>query len=198
MDAKEIRTRLIGHTHKLCGHQELRQAVDMGRLGECPRKITWEMLHGCHITEDLKLRLYKARQMAVDIAGRLQAAFGPAYTGPELVTAFEGRLAGETKGRIGDVLIEVKSVPDDAGLPDGRAPNNHYWQTQSLMHFGKFPACVLIYESRSSGRIRTYDHLYSKEIGARCEAKARLILAAVEKRRLPPCECGKCAEKGYV
>ena len=198
MDAKEIRNRLIDHTQKHCGHEEVRQNLDMGRLGECPRKIAWEMLHGCRVTGEIKLRLYKGAQMASDIEGRLRDIFGNQYGQPELLTALDGRLWGRTKGRIGDVLIEVKSVPGDEGLPDGRAPNNHYWQTQSLMHFGGFPACVLIYESRASGRIRTYDHTYSREIGTRCETKARRILGAVERRRLPECECGKCAEKGYV
>ncbi len=197
MDAKEVRTKLVVHTQQHCRLFDNRQYLDISRLGECPRKLVWEMLHECEAGENIRIRLYKAQQMEMDLALRLVSLFGSAYKQPKPIRAMDDRLMGFTSGNIGDTLIIIKSVPDDEALPNGRAHNNHFWQTQALMHFGSFANCVIIYESRSSGRIRTYDLSYSRAIGQKCEQKAKLVLASVKNGRLPKCDCGKCKMNGY-
>lgn len=197
MDAKEVRTKLVAHTQENCGYIERRHILDMGRLGECPRKLTWELLNDCPVSHDIKMRLYKGRQMETEIQVRLRNIFRHLYEGPKPIYALDGKVVGFTDGQAGNVMIKIRSVPDDDALPNGRAPNNHYWQTQALMHFGHFSSCIMIYESRTSGRIRTYGHSYSPAIGKSCERKATLVLASTAAKSLPACDCGKCEERGF-
>ncbi|HOT98899.1 MAG TPA: hypothetical protein PKZ83_17385 [bacterium] len=198
MDAKEIRARLLTHTQFLVKIFDNTKFLDMSRLGECPRKLTWEMLHGVNPGDDLKMRLFKIHQAEEDLQQRLTRVLSPEYTGTRPIQAMKGRVVGFTSGEFRGMLIKIKSVPDDDALPNGRAPNNHYWMAQALMHFGHFANCILIYESRATGRIRTYDQFYNPAIGEDCERKARLVLASVDKGKLPKCNCGKCDEHGYV
>jgi hypothetical protein len=198
MDAKEVRTKLLSHTQECCRLFDNHLYLDMARLGECPRKLAWEMLYSLAPGEDIKMRLHAAQRMELNMAHRLAAIFDHDYILPKPIHGPMTKLLGYTSGEIGETLIKIKSVPNDDALPNGRAPNNHYWMTQALMHFGHFTSCIMIYESRASGRIRTYEHSYSPSIGKECEKKAELILAAVKQGRLPKCNCGKCWENGYV
>lgn len=198
MDAKDIRGKLLSYTRRQYRPFDNTQYLDMSRLGECPRKLAWEMLHGVNPSDDLKMRLCKVQQSEADLQSRLARTIGNRFTGTRPIQALQGKVVGFTNGEADGVLLKIKSVPDDDALPDGRAPNNHYWMTQALMHFGKFARCIVIYESRGSGRIRTYEHLYNVVIGLECERKARLVLSAVNGKWLPECVCGKCEKNGYV
>lgn len=198
MDAREVRDKLLEITRQDCGLTDGKHYLDMGRLGECPRKLAWEIVHGNGVTDDIKTRLYKARQMEADLQLRLSKLFGKIYSGPRTLYGCDDEVVGHTNGEISpNILVKIKSVPDDEALPNGRTPNNHYWTTQGLMHFGHFNSCIIIYESRASGRIQTYSYVYAPAIGRQCQIKAELVIRAVSEGRLPDCQCGRCRERGF-
>ena len=192
MDAKDLRTRLLAHTQVKANLFDSTRFLNMCRLGECPRKLAQEMLSGVEPNDDLKVRLWKTQQAEIDLHVRLEQILGKNYIGPRPIQGMDGSVFGYTDGECKGILLKFKSVPDDEALPNGRAPNNHYWMTQALMHFGRYKKCIIIYESRTSGRIRTYEHNYSPEMGKECEKKADLVLSAVKQGKLPRCACGKC------
>ncbi len=198
MDAKEMRARLLHDTRDRCKLFDNRLHLDISRLGECPRKLAWEMLYSVAPNDDLTMRLHIAQLMESNLVHRIATILDGSFGMPKPLYAMAGKLLGYTSGEVGNTLIKIKSVPSDEAMPDRRAPNNHYWQTQALMHFGPYEDCIIIYESRASGRIRTYGFYYSNEIGQSCEAKAILVLSAVRNRTLPDCSCGKCKENGYT
>jgi len=198
MEAKEVRGELLAYARRSCKPFEKRLYLDISRLGECPRKLAWEMLYSGSPGEDIKLRLFVAQLMESNLVSRLVKLFGSTYVLPKPIYAMMGKLLGYTSGEFGKILVTIKSIPNDDALPDGRASNNHYWMTQALMHFGHYTRCIIIYESRASGRIRTYDITYSPSIGEECEKKAVLILDSVNEGQLPKCNCGRCKENGYI
>ena len=197
MNAKEMRARLLEFTQQNCESFNRSGILDMSRLGECPRKLAWEMMNHRSMSDDLKMRLYKVVQMETELIARLTTILGKSFSAPKVITALDKWVVGITSGQCDSTVIKIKSVPEDEALPNGRAPNNHYWATQGLMHFGHFKNCILIYESRTSGRIQTYDHIYSPQIGLQCQQKAEQIIRAVNAKRLPECQCGRCETKGF-
>jgi len=192
MDAKELRGLLLAHTQHSTNVFDSTRYLNMCRLGECPRKLAHEMLADLEPNDDLKIRLWKTQQAEIELHMRLEQILGNKYTGPEPIQGIDGSVLGYTDGECEGILLKFKSVPDDEALPNGRAPNNHYWMTQALMHFGRFKKCIIIYESRASGRLRTYEYNYSPDMGKECEKKAKRILSAVKQHKLPKCACGKC------
>lgn len=117
-------------------------------------------------------------------------------TDRELVAPFDDRFRGHIEGEVnGGDLLEVKSIHDDAMsdlLRDGMPFSRHYEQVQCYMHYGEYTVAYVVYKTRGSGDLWVFQVRRDISVGLRLETKAKRVLAAIDSRTPPQCECGRC------
>ena len=121
-----------------------------------------------------RLRCYKGYQMEADLLRRLIAVYGAqrVHTHIELI-AHTGLVQGHPDFRIDGVLGDCKSVLRDDWIPkSGNLPRRVYWQMQGYMLLDQTPRCVVIYESRESGKIK--DHWINANAAIQSDITAKL------------------------
>jgi hypothetical protein len=119
----------------------------------------------------------------------------------EIVAPFDSRFRGHTDGETVDGdLLEIKSMTQEKfelAVKLNRIEVAHYYQVQAYLRYGGYPYALVEYVS--SG---TFDHwafriALNPRVGDEIEAKAKRVLAAIDSRTPPRCECGKCATNGH-
>lgn len=118
----------------------------------------------------------------------------------EIVAPFDSRFRGHTDGETADGdLLEIKSMTQERyelAVKLNRIEVAHYYQVQAYLRYGNYSHALVEYVS--SG---TFDHCafriaLNSRVGDEIEAKAKRVLAAIDSRTPPRCECGKCGRNG--
>jgi len=173
----------------------------MSQLGRCPRALYQELAGGWKQPPGLagRRRMHEGRLHQADILERLSSAgIEVARSWHELV-ALDGRLTGHIRELVEGELLEIHSVEDDDVLERIRERGPRPYdvaQIQAYCHFGHFERALVVYKSRASGRVWVVWVRYDAEVGARLEAKARMILAALDSGVEPECDCAQHAAEG--
>lgn len=207
MFAKDIQTKLIEHLCRNSGLEARRPYLGMSAISGCPRKLYFEFLSGrAHAFEQDHLNCYNGYLFERDVYARLAAVGVVAHQGPlndpanprgrEVVAPWDERFRGHTDGETVDgELIEIKSV-NATGFEKmrqlQRARFAHLAQVQAYMRYGPWAHAFIVYVCRDS-----FEHLVlhvarSERHGGQLEDKARGILAAIDARTPPRCECDRC------
>jgi hypothetical protein len=189
----EMRDRLTG---VLSENQE-RNYLGMSSIGSCPRRLYFEMKNGRAMPgPSLKRLFHEGHLHEQDLLARLQqAGYVVDLYQLELVAPFDARFRGHIDGVLDGTLLEIKSVNDQRFMivQDLGALAEHRAQAQIYMRYGGFAEALLIYKQRSYGELYFVALRHDEHESALLEAKARMILNAVDgKGALPACSCRRC------
>lgn len=176
-----------------------RDYLGISKIGHCPRAMYDEYMHGQGLTESTHRFCYAGYHQEDDIL-RLLRASGIAVleNGMEVCHPLESRIRGHIDGYTveGD-LIEIKSLNSakfQRVREDGRAQYKHFAQVQLYMRYGGWKQAFVIYRNRD-----TYEHLvirvpYQPATAEKLERKALSVLASIDLKERPACDCGHCKE----
>lgn len=198
----------VGVKRQLCealveqsGHDRRRDYLGMSGIGDCSRKqyfsfvggrtaddqLLWYSWTG-YLHEAAILKLFKRRKREI-----------------EVVAGFDERFRGHVDLALSKQdLVEIKSTNwgkfqriIDGGEPDLR----HQYQVQMYLRHGGWERCFVVYIARDVPHKEWYDFpLYVFEVrpdaarADRMDAKAKAILAAIDRREPPDCDCGWCRD----
>lgn len=195
----ELQEKLMVHLRRRSGLEE-RRYLGMSQVHKCPREIYLQMVDGVPFSDYGHRMAYTGYMHERDVLERLRELRVATLDRRELVADFDQRLRGHTDGAMvwGD-LLEIKSVSAhryEMVVYHGRALFEHVDQVQLYMHFGGFSWCWMIYVNRETFEHQVVRVPYNPEKAARLVVKAKRILAAVDARVMPDCECGRCGVSG--
>jgi len=207
MDAREAKEKLMDAVRATSPLQTQRQYLGMSQIGRCPQlQYQWFMDSKGPVSDRMYLNaisgyMYEAKVrellITAGVVVRNQYSQGPVGE-CELVAPFDERFRGHTDGetRDGD-LLEIKSFDREGfdDLIDGqRLPDVYFDQVQAYLRYGRYDRALVIAVQRGALDFWTLSVRRSDLVGARVEEKAKRILAAIDRREPPPCECGRCGQ----
>lgn len=195
MDAVELKQQL---EESVEGWQP-KDWLAMCNISQCPLKLYRDVVYGQRAPGPLARMMYHEVELHErDIKERLvKEGFALRQLG--VVQAEDRRLRGEPDVAIANdrgpgLLLEVKAV-SVSGFErvrwQGPMPD-HEDQVQMYLRFGPWSSAWLIYKNRNTGGLWAFDIDEDEARGKRLEEKARRVLQAVDERRPPECECGRC------
>lgn len=185
--AETLQDLLDKETALQCGHEERVGIFSMSQLYLSEQDLLQKIKDGTQMNDRQKLKLYLGTHCEKGIRERLEAicskGFG-LWSPPRLITAFNGRLTGHIDGAIDKILVEVKTVPNEAVLSEMRSrktiPFKVVAQFNSYMLWGPFEGTLLIYEERENGTHWITYHYPNKSLQRDLDFKAQYILKALD------------------
>lgn len=219
MNSQFIHEELAKVIRKTSGLEQSRGYLGMSSIGRCAREQVTYFLRGRGFQND---RAHQTCKRGYLIEGEFKvmlAAAGvlkmanpdqlPALADSggivmlgferELVADFDPRFRGHTDGETEDgELFEIKSMTQDKferAKMNGRISRDHEAQVQTYMRFGEYERAHVLCISSETFDHHTFTVARNESKGADLEAKAKLILAAIDAQDplMVPCECGHCA-----
>lgn len=200
MENSELRELRLGIEDKVWTVNEERTYLGMSGIGQCPRKLYNDMVHGRRRARIEKQRVfYEGYLHERDVIERLSAAGWPVSgQNTEIVGPWEelrGHVDGVLTLRDGSqALLEVKSTRRERfdRVREQGPLAEHIAQVTLYMRYGGWPVAVLIYKCREDGDVWLHLVEYDVILGDILERKAEMILEAVSTRTPPECTCGYC------
>lgn len=198
MDPHTIHQQITAHLHQHSGLDARREYVGMSSIGRCPRQLYFAFVEGRPRPGDEAHRMcYAGYLFERDLKARLAATgiYVP-DSERELVAPFDARFRGHTDGATGDgELLELKSINDkgfERVAVSQRPKTEHALQVQTYLRYGPWTHALVVYVNRA-----TFEHLVLRvaentRVGLDMEQKAKRVLAAIDARQAPRCECGYC------
>lgn len=177
-----------------------RDYLGMSQIGRCSRELYEQMVYGQRQPWGRWLWLcHEGYVHQADVLERLRQERVPVLNANrELVAGFDERFRGHIDGEVDGDLLEIKSVNDWAALREiverGPRPRDRD-QVQAYMRYGGYARALIVYKARQSGELWVCWESLDEERGAALERKAQAVLAAVDARQPPACDCGWC-ERG--
>jgi hypothetical protein len=185
---KQLTNYIVLHS----GFDKRRPYIGLSGIGDCEAVIYDRYMHGqtasieeqmktaisydleaCLVAKLKKMRLYKA--------------------GPDIVL-YHGLVQGHTDGKVGDDLLEIKSLPREEYFPEHHLAPRIFWQVQAYMHYLDIAWCQVVYIARDTGCVRVYPIRYHERRGEEVAMKVDRLVIAVGLVERPKCSCGRCRE----
>lgn len=173
-----------------------RAYLGMSKIGDCPRRVTRELLHRLIPTDEIHRMSYTGYDQEASILKMLVEARVALPYKRELVSQFDERLRGHIDAvTVENDLLEIKSLSSlkfQRVDQTRRIHPRHYVQVQLYMRYGGYRQALVVCRNRD-----TYEHLlfhiaYDPAQAENYEQKAKRILAAWDEKLILPCECGHC------
>lgn len=173
-----------------------RAYLGMSKIGDCPRRVTRELLHRLIPTDEIHRMSYTGYDQEASILKMLVEARIALPYKRELVSQFDERLRGHIDAvTVENDLLEIKSLSSlkfQRVDQTRRIHPRHYVQVQLYMRYGGYRQALVVCRNRD-----TYEHLlfriaYDPAQAENYEQKAKRILAAWDEKLILPCECGHC------
>ena len=183
------------------GLEQHRPYLGMSGIAQCPRKLYYEFLGGRKPPTDQQHWYCWTGYMHEAAVVRLIAGDAEARQA-EIVAAFDDRFRGHVDHVFNDQVIEVKSVYWGKFCDiraSGHPQREHDYQVQMYLRHGGFEKAQVVYVARDVPH-REFDGppfwVFEVEpdepLANRLDQKARDILAAIDQRVPPACECSWC------
>jgi hypothetical protein len=194
---KELEDRIMGYLRKKSGLNQHRHYLGMSQISKCPQVVVGELANGVDVSDFHHRMAYTGYMHELDVLQRLREMNVAVLDRREVVAEFDDRLRGHIDGLTawGD-LLEIKSVSThkyELVVYHGRALHEHAEQVQLYMRYGGWQYTWIIYVNRETFEHRVVRVAYNPKQADLLEDKARRILAAIDGKGEPDCECGKCA-----
>ncbi len=180
------------------GYEPHRQYLGMSQISMCARRLYREFLYGTQPTDRSHYNAKRGYMFEAEIKQWLVECgiIRPATEECELVADFDTRFRGHTDGEtIDGALLEIKSISEEElfrTVQNRRVQPSKYTQCQAYMRYGRYRECVIVLVSTATLSHLTVKIFRSDEAGRNIEKKAMDILRAIDARKEPACECGKC------
>jgi hypothetical protein len=171
-----------------------RSVIYAAEIGKCPRKLVaayYAMQQNGNklCTRDQMAEavrrwvVYKLYDPGIIVIEENEMSVG----GDHFLVSVDASIPAESTG------ILVKTVSLDAHLEHEKGmPMAWLYHAQSVIHYMKYNVVIVVVVSRESGRIKVIPVTPSAGIIKRIEAKVVTVQAAIDKKELPMCECGRC------
>lgn len=197
MNEAQIAQKVQLYIQRNSGHEDQRAHLGMSSIGRCPRRV-YDEFTAPQKPDEAGYRGFYLGHMWEDEAKDILEGAGvyKPDSERELIAPFDARFRGHTDGETvwGD-LLEIKSVTTHAMervKSEGRVRRDHFYQVQAYMRYGGYQKALLALVCRDPFEFHFVNAVMSKSTGERLESKARSLLAAIDARRRPACECGHC------
>lgn len=187
-----LETRLIDWTKHHGRLDQHRSYIGLSKIGDCPL-VNYRMYfspNGFRDDAEQLMKFYIGYASEDDVVLRLKG-LGEYRAGVQ-ISMFDGLIQGHTDGSFEGRLVEIKSVGLDAWIPNGRLPHKVWWQVQAYLRYTSFQKAYVIYLARETGRLRVFDVAADEEMGRRIHNRVLDLVRAIEWKREPACECGRC------
>jgi hypothetical protein len=200
MDTTTMVAAINNHLSKVSGLDVKRDYLGMSAIGKCPRQVVRDYLYGKQeITLQAHQMCYGGNLFEADLRNRLNdLGFKVTKVGFEVVADFDPRLRGHIDGELFDRdLLEAKSVTRakfEKIRQTHMALTEHFAQVQLYLKYGPWERCWLVYVCRETleHEVIKVNYLHTQAI--KYELKASRILAHIDARTMPECECRWCKE----
>lgn len=191
MRPNDLQAAIINWTVKNSGFEDHRAYIGLSGIGDCEQVIYDRYFGGQFATigDHLMCRLgYDLEHKLIERLGDLGM-----YTPGETIELFNGLVQGHTDGRIGEALLEIKTLEREDWLPrDGRIPRRHYQQVQAYLHYTQREFAYMVYLARDHGCVTVEGIRRNATVGTSIAEKVQRLVDAVHNHQRPECSCGKC------
>ncbi len=202
MNAIAMKDKLCLALREKSGLERQRPYLGMSGIGQCPRKLYFDMIEGRRAPSDQQHWYCWTGYLHEGGVIGLLGLDAVELRQMEIVAAFDARFRGHVDCPMKDQVVEIKSVNWDKFnrvRETGQAEPNHRDQVQMYLRHGGWESGLVVYVARDVP-YREFDGppLWVVEIepdpvlADRLDEKAQRILAAVDARESPVCECGWC------
>ncbi len=209
MDSRQLKQLYIENLKAKSGLEQHRPYLGMSGISQCPRLLYNQFTNGrgyqpiqdhWHCREG-----YKEQAEALEMLGAINPK------GVEVIAEWDARYKGHTDWETPDGdLVEIKSVYWDKFMDiveRRRAERQHYEQVQAYLRHGVWKLAHICYKARDvpqeqwrGDTIATCGGIpvwivsvgLNREVADRLDAKARMILGAIDRGVAPDCVCGRC------
>lgn len=134
----------------------------------------------------MKIRTRYSYEIEEMLRDRLAKA-GLLTSGPKEIKLFDGLVQGHTDGEIAGDLLEIKTVPKDEHIPEGRLPFRVYAQSQSYMNYLRYNRAKVLYFSRESGRWKWFEVERNRSVQVQMDEKVKRMVRLVRMQERPEC-----------
>ena len=194
----EIQNTLTQQIAANSGLDQHREYLGISKISGCPRAAYNEYFDGVgEISEATHRFCFAGYEQERSVLSLLQkSGIGCMDNGYGVIAPFDDRLCGHIDGlTLDNDLLEIKSLTVDKFeriRKEMKASYKHFIQVQLYMRYGGWRQCFTVYRCRE-----TYEHLvipvmYNERQAEKAENKAKAILAAIDAKVPPACECGRC------
>lgn len=179
------------------GLEDRRGYVGISNVTKCIRRAYFDLTFGQVMSDDAHRMCYAGYLFERDMLARLvRMDFARPSGHRQVVAGFDARVCGHTDGECvtGD-LLEIKSVSVkkyELILQNQRPLHEHNDQVQLYMRYGGYQQAYIIYVCRETLAHKSFIVQYDADRALSCEAKLMRLVAALDAKIPPACECGRC------
>jgi hypothetical protein len=192
VSSHDLQAAFLDHSIKTSGYDDHRDYIGLSTIAECPAEIYRRFFDSTPASVRRRLKTKASYEIEEDLKARLKAI--GIYSPGKEISLFDGMVKGHTDGELFGALLEIKTVPLDDHIPQGKIPIRVYWQCQAYLKYGEYSLCHVLYYSREDGLFRFFEvdpHAPTMNL---IEGKLERLVRAVRTRTRPACECGKCQD----
>jgi hypothetical protein len=193
----ELTTQVDAYIQRHSNYDPSRDYLGMSGIGRCPRELYDRFLNPSPPTTEAYRGSYLGYLWEDEMKDILEATkvYRP-DSERELVAPFDPRFIGHTDGETtSGELLEIKSVNArglDRVKTEGRVKRDHFLQVQTYMRYGNYRSALVALVCRDPLEFHFVYVPAVPSVGEEMERKAKAILAAIDARRRPVCECRYC------
>jgi hypothetical protein len=193
---KLLEDKLEAHLRIHSGLDAHRSYLGMSDVAKCARQAYDRFVDGAELNDYHHRMSYVGYLFEQDILRNMREIRVATLDRRELVAGFDDRLRGHIDGVTawGD-LLKIKSLTLSKFsliCQQARALHEHNDQVQLYMRYGGWRYAWIVYVCRETYERKVFRVRYDEARAAALEVKAMLILAAIDRRERPKCECGYC------
>lgn len=202
MNAIALKDQLAQALRQKSGLEGHRPYLGMSGIGSCPRKLYMEFIGGKERPSDQQHWYCWTGYMHEAAVIGLIAGEQTVQRQVEVVAEFDPRFRGHVDYVLGSQVVEIKSVGWEKFIKirdEGRAQYEHRAQVQMYLRHGGWPKGLIIYIARDVPHREfdgppfwVFEADPDRKLADTLDAKAREVLAAIDRRETPACECGWC------
>lgn len=193
---REVESTIDLHIRKHSGLNVTRNYLGISQVVKCSKLAYETFLNGSDPSDYHHRMCYVGYLFERDVLQRMREMRLAQLDRREVVAEVDARLRGHIDGLTswGD-LLEIKSVSSskfDLVCREGRALHEHNDQVQLYMRYGGWAYAWIVYVCRENFEHKVIRIRYDEARARGLEEKALKILAAIDARQQPTCECGYC------
>lgn len=197
MKQTEIDKKVQAYIQAHSGYDVKRDYLGMSGIGRCSRELYDKFFNPTQPTDEIYRGCYLGYLWEDEMKDVLEGAgIYKQNSERELIAPFDARFVGHTDGETKDGnLVEIKSVTSRAlerVKQEGRIKREHFAQVQTYMRFGEYFQTLVALVSRDPLEFYFVTVPRVESVGLKMEEKARNVLAAIDAKLRPACECGYC------
>lgn len=175
---------LVAITNQLSNYEEKRNYISLSKISLPVSELIELFDKGSNPEGLIRQKCYKGYQMEKDLIRRLELLYQDDIKTDVEYSLAKGLIKGHPDFEYKGIPGEIKSVLMDEWIPNHLPPMKVMYQVHGYMYAGDKSNAIVIYESRESGRLRTFHITKDSAIMERVEIKIKEIIDVLRSRKL--------------